>query len=71
MINHKQTSSLGENIPQLSARLEAWEKENKVEELEPEKKEAKETEMIWKKARAASPRNGELTKVTSDDEPTE
>jgi len=47
------------------------EKENKVEELEPEKKEAKETKTRWKKTRAASPRNEKLTEVTSDDEPTE
>jgi len=31
------------------------EKENKAEELEPKKREAKETEVRWKKARAASP----------------
>jgi hypothetical protein len=38
--------------------------------MEPEKREAKETKTRWKKALAASPQNGELTEVTSDDEPT-
>ena len=54
------------------ARLEAWEKENRDEELELEKKEAKEIEGRRKEdARNASPQNRELTEVTSDDEPTE
>ena len=48
----------------------SW-KENKAEELELEKREAKETEERWKNARAASPQNEELTEVTSDDKPTE
>jgi len=46
------------------------EKENKAEELEPKKREAKEIEARWKKARATSPRKWKLTEVTSDDEPT-
>jgi len=46
-----------------------WDKENK--ELEPEKREAKETKTGWKKERAASPRIGELTEVTSDNKSTE
>ena len=57
---------------EILARLEAWEKENKAKELELEKKEAKETEARWKEdACTASPRDGELTEVTSDNEPTE
>jgi hypothetical protein len=52
--------------------LEAWEKENRDEELELEKKEAKETEVRGKEdIRDVSPRNGELAEITSDDEPTE
>jgi hypothetical protein len=52
--------------------LEPWEKENRDGELELEKKEAKETEVRRKEdAPNASPRNGELTEVTSDDEPTQ
>jgi hypothetical protein len=40
--------------------------------LELEKEEAKETEAKWKEdARTASPQDGELTMVTSGDEPTE
>jgi len=54
-----------EEKEEILAQLEAWEKENKDEELEPEKKEAKETEARWKEdVRDASPRNGELTEVT-------
>jgi len=54
------------------AQLEAWEKVNKYEELELEKKEAKETEARRKEvAPNASPRNGELTEITLDDETTE
>ena len=57
---------------EILVRLEAWEKENRDEELELKKKEAKEIEARRKEdARDASPRNGELTKVTSDDKPTE
>ena len=56
---------------EILARLEAWEKENRDEELELEKKEEKETEARWKEdTRDASPWNRELTEVTSDDEPT-
>jgi len=41
---------------EILARLEAWEKENKYEELELEKKEEKETEARWKEdTRDASP----------------
>ena len=57
---------------EILARLEAWEKENKAEELELEKEEAKETEARWKQdARTPSPQDGELTEATSDNEPTE
>jgi hypothetical protein len=50
---------------EILARLEAWEKENRDEELELEKKEAKEIEARRKEdVRDASPRNGELTEVT-------
>jgi len=57
---------------EILVRLEAWEKENRDEELELKKKEAKEIEARRKEdARDASPRNGEWTKVTSDDKPTE
>jgi len=57
---------------EILAQLEAWKKENKAEELELEKQEAKETEARWKEdARTASPQDGELTEVTSDNEPTE
>jgi len=53
------------------ARLEAWEKENRDEELELEKEETKETEARWKEdARTASAQDGELTEVTLDNEPT-
>ena len=61
-----------ERKEEILARLEAWEKENKDEELEPEKKEAKETKASRKEAaRNASPWNRELTEVTSNDESTE
>ena len=61
-----------EEKEEILAWLDAWEKENEDEEMELEKKEAKETEARWKEdACDASPWNGELTKVTSDDEPTE
>ena len=54
------------------AQLEAWEKENKTEELELEKEEAKETEARWEEDTCtASPQDGELTEVTLDNEPTE
>jgi len=57
---------------EILARLEAWEKENRSEELELEKEEAKETEASWvEDARTASPKDGELTEVTSDNEPTD
>jgi hypothetical protein len=57
---------------EILAWLEAWEKENRDEELELEKKEAKETHTRRNEdARDASPRNAKLTEVTSDDEPTE
>jgi len=56
---------------EILARLEAWEKENRTEELELEKEEAKETETRWEEdARTTSPQDGELTEVTSDNEPT-
>ena len=56
---------------EILARLEAWENENKDGELEPEKKTAKEAEARWKEdAHDASPQIGELTEVTSDNEPT-
>jgi len=54
---------------EILARLEAWEKENKAEELELEKEEAKETKTRWKEdARTASPQDEELTEVASDNE---
>jgi len=57
---------------EILARLEAWEKENKAEELELEKEEAKETEARWEEDTCtASPQGEELTEVTSDNEPTE
>ena len=57
---------------EILAQLEAWEKENKTEELELEKEEAKEIEARWEEdARTASPQDGELTEVISDNEPTE
>jgi hypothetical protein len=57
---------------EILVRLEAWEKENRDEELELEKKEAKEIEARRKEdACNASPRNGELTEITLDDETTE
>jgi len=57
---------------EILARLEAWEKENKAKELKLEKEEAKETKSRWKEdARTTSPQDGELTEVTSDNEPTE
>jgi len=50
---------------EILARLEAWEKENRTEELELKKEEAKETEARWEEdARIASPQDGELTEVT-------
>ena len=56
---------------EILAWLEAWE-QNKAEELELEKKEAKEIEARRKEDTPnASPRSGELTEVTSDDETTE
>ena len=49
---------------EILAWLEAWEKENRDEELELEKEEAKEIEAKRKEdARTASPQDGELTKV--------
>ena len=57
---------------EIIARLEAWEKENRAEELELEKEEAKETKARWEEdARTASPQDVELTEATSDSEPTE
>ena len=57
---------------EILAKLEAWEKENKAEELELEKEEAKEIEARWEEdARTTSPQEGELTEVISDNEPTE
>ena len=57
---------------EILAWLEAWEKENRDEELELKKEEAKETEARCKEdACTASPQDGELTEVTSDNEPTE
>jgi len=57
---------------EIISQLEAWEKDNKGEELELEKEEAKEIEERWEEdARTASPQDGELTEVTSDNEPTE
>ena len=56
---------------EILAWLETWEKENKAEELELEKQEAKETEARWEEdARTTSPQDGELTEVTSDNKPT-
>jgi hypothetical protein len=65
---------------EIQAQVEEWMKRDEEsreaykEELELEKKEAEETEMRWKEkgeAPATPPQNGELTEVTSDDEPTE
>jgi len=57
---------------EILARLEAWEKENRTEELELEKEESKETKARWEKdACTASPQDGELTEVTSNNEPAE
>jgi len=57
---------------EILARLEGWEKENRDEELELGKKEAKETEARSKEDTCdASPQNGELIEDTSDNEPTE
>jgi len=57
---------------EILARLEAWEKENRTEEVELEEEETKETEARWEEdARIASPQYGELAEVTSDNEPTE
>ena len=49
---------------EILAWLASWEKENRTEELELEKQEAKETEARWEE-------DGELTEVTSGNEPTE
>jgi len=47
---------------EILARLKAWEKENRDEELELEKEEAKETEARWNEdTRTASPQDGEWT----------
>ena len=57
---------------EILARLKAQEKENKAKELDLEKEEANEREASWEEdARTASPQDGELTEVTSDNEPTE
>ena len=57
---------------EILAWLEVWKKENRDEELELEKKQAKETTARRKEdAPNASPRNGELTEITLDDETTE
>jgi len=56
---------------EILAQLEAWEKEKRTEQLELEK-EAKETEARWEEdACTTSPQDGELSEVTSDNEPTE
>ena len=55
---------------EILASLEAQEKENRAEESELEKEEAKEIEARWEEdACIASPQDGELTEVTSDNEP--